>query len=140
MEPVLDAVQEAKQVILTQHEIYKLAIAFMFGSLTSAVWTWKEGKKARAHEVFSTAVVSGFGAIVWACILNQYNLPTTLLIAVSILTGFSGDIMLRGMVKGAVKIAETVFSPTVLQIFGIPSANKKTTKVQTHERNEDNKA
>lgn len=100
--PVAEAVTEAKQVILSQSEIWSIVAAFVFGSFTSAIWTWKEGhRKAKAEEIVSTALNSGMLAILFVCLLLRFSpgSPMVLVLAVSILSGFSGDIMVRPAVK-----------------------------------------
>lgn len=100
--PVTDVVSEAKQVIISQSEIWSIIVAFVFGSFTSAIWTWKEGhRKASAEEIVSTALSSGMLAILFVCLLLRFSpgTPMVLVLAVSILSGFSGDIMVRPAVK-----------------------------------------
>lgn len=115
---VTNAVDEAKKVILTEYETWSMIVAFIFGGLTSAVWTWKEAvRKPRLNEVASTMFVSGMFAVGVVCWLMKYNIPIYQVIAISILVGFAGDIIIRGLIRAVGKLAEGIFSENILSMF-----------------------
>ena len=114
-DPIIDAVSEARNVVMTHSEVWwHVIIAFAFGGFTSAIWTWKEARrKPTKGEVFSTFLVSGLIAVVFICLLMKYALPIQLVIAISILSGFSGDIIIRVMARIFVKAATAVFGNSI---------------------------
>lgn len=124
-DPVTDVVSEAKQVIMTQYEIWSIAIAFVFGGFTSAIWTWKEAiRKPKRSEIVSTFIVSGLISIVVISLMLRWSpgAPMVFVLAISILCGFSGDILVRPMVK-----ALTIFV-NALQGKGVSSITPKDTE------------
>lgn len=110
---ISDAVKVAKSILSTE-EMWRMVSAFVFGSFTSAIWVLRQNtRKPHWGEVTSTALVSGFIAIAVCNLLNSHvsGLSLAWNIGISILTGFSGDIIVRIMVDR--------FLGWIAKVFGI---------------------
>lgn len=88
---------------------YNLGLAFLIGGAVSAVWTWREGKrKPKLPEIFSTFLCSGAIAVAIVAYLMGKNITTPMVICISILTGFSGEMIIRILIRAFVGIARRV--------------------------------
>lgn len=127
-DPVTDAVVEAKHIIMTQTEFWSIMIAFVFGGFTSAIWTWKEAtRKPKISEVVSTFIVSGLITIVVISLMLRWSpeAPMLFILAISILCGFSGDILIRPLVKFLAVFVNAISGKGVL-----PTSTAETDKLK----------
>lgn len=101
-EPVTEVITEARELLMTRTELWSLVVAFVFGGFTSAIWTWKEAvRKPKRSEIASTFIVSGLITMVVISLMLRWSpqAPMIYILAISILCGFSGDILVRPLVK-----------------------------------------
>lgn len=109
-DPITEAVRQASQVPMTSDGWYNLALAMVIGGAVSAVWTWREGRrKPRFTEVASTFLCSGAIAVAIVAYLMDKNISVPMVICISILTGFSGEIIIRIIIRGFLEIVQRVF-------------------------------
>lgn len=108
-DPITEAVHQAQQAAMTADGWYNLGLAFLIGGAVSAVWTWREGKrKPKGAEIFSTFLCSGAIAVAIVAYLMGKNITTPMVICISILTGFSGEMIIRILIRAFVGIAKRV--------------------------------
>lgn len=95
---VVDAVKTAQAMSLENW--WNLVLAFLLGGFTSAVWTWREAKRQPEwREIVSTFIVTGLVAVLFAAYLME-KIDTRMVVVISILCGFSGDSLIRIVVRG----------------------------------------
>jgi predicted membrane channel-forming protein YqfA (hemolysin III family) len=123
---IANAVKTAKSILSTEEQ-WRMICAFIFGSFTSAIWVLRQNTRSpKVWEITSTALCSGFIAIAVCNLLNsRANLSLAQNIGISILTGFSGDILIRILVERFIK--------WIAKIFGVSSSSEK------EENNDDKK-
>lgn len=108
-DPITEAVTQAQQAAMTADGWWNLGLAMVIGGAVSAVWTWREGKrKPKLAEVFSTFLCSGAIAVAIVAYLMGKNITTPMVICISILTGFSGEMVIRILIRAFVGIAKRV--------------------------------
>jgi ABC-type uncharacterized transport system permease subunit len=97
-EQIVDTVRQAQ--VMTIDHWWNLLLAFLLGGFTSAMWTWREARR-RPHwnEIVSTFFVTGLLAVAFAAYLID-KVETPMVIVISILCGFSGDSLVRLLVRG----------------------------------------
>lgn len=112
-DPITDAVQQAQQVAMTADGWWNLGLALAIGGAVSAVWTWREGKrKPKLAEITSTFLCSGAIAVAIVAYLMGKNITTPMVVCISILTGFSGEIIIRIAIRGFVGAMRRIFGVT----------------------------
>lgn len=111
-EQISEAVKTAKTILSTEEQ-WRMAAAFIFGSFTSAIWVLRQNKrKPMLKEVVSTSLMSGFIAIAVCNLLSaRSELSLAENIAISILTGFSGDMIVRIVVERFLRYIDRKFGP-----------------------------
>lgn len=106
---ITNAVNQAQQVAMTADGWWNLGLAFMIGGAVSAVWTWREGKrKPKLPEITSTFLCSGAIAVAIVAYLLGKNIQTPMVVCISILTGFSGEMVIRICIRGFLGMARRI--------------------------------
>lgn len=115
---IADAVKTAKTILSTEEQ-WRMAAAFLFGSFTSAIWVLRQNTRhPKIWEITSTALCSGLIAVAVCNLLNsKAELSLAQNIGISILTGFSGDILIRILVERFIK--------WIAKIFGVSTTNNE---------------
>lgn len=97
-EQIAETVRQAQ--VMTAEHWWNLMLAFLLGGFTSAVWTWREARRRPGwNEIISTFFVTGLLAVAFAAYLID-KIATPMVIVISILCGFSGDSLVRLIVRG----------------------------------------
>lgn len=108
-DPITEAVTQAQQVAMTADGWWNLGLAMVIGGAVSAVWTWREGKrKPKAPEIFSTFLCSGAIAVAIVAYLLGKNIQTPMVVCISILTGFSGEMVIRIFIRAFLGMARRI--------------------------------
>lgn len=84
---------------ITSVDVVTLALAFVLGGFSSAVWTWRMalvgGRSPTVFEITSTVLLGGTIAFIFGCILRYWDVPILLTMVVSVLAGMGGDSIAR---------------------------------------------
>jgi hypothetical protein len=117
--PASEAVKLAQQIGVTQVDVITLALAFVLGGFTSAIWTWRMslvgGRTPTIFEIVSSAMVSAIVAFGFGCGLIYWGVPLLPTMLVSVMCGFSGD----SLVRLAIFLFNKIFVSSIEKIFGV---------------------
>jgi biotin transporter BioY len=112
MEPnIAKAIEQAQELKLTASAVWNLCMAFLLGSFTSAWWTLREGGSPGWKETTSSCIVSGMVATAIGALLMDYGISPLKLVFVSIMCGFSGDIIIRVAARRFVAFVKKLLEP-----------------------------
>lgn len=134
-EQITDAVSNVK-AIFTFQQWASIVVAFILGGSCSAIWLLRQKRWPNAREAFSTILFSAIICVAIICAFLYFgNIPMLLVIPVSILSGFGGEILGRALVNLWIEAMTRLFGPKFLAIFGLKPA--PTTHKARHESNDE---